>query len=49
LPRLLHTDGALYLEAEMPIDHLGDGRAERQGRAGQVHFHLLRQEQEQEA
>ena len=44
LPRLLNTDGALYLEAEMPIDRLGDWQTVRRGRAGQVHFHLLRQE-----
>ncbi|MCX8145718.1 MAG: 16S rRNA (guanine(966)-N(2))-methyltransferase RsmD [Azovibrio sp.] len=44
LPRLLAADGALYLEVEHPVQALGDWRSVRQGQAGQVHFHLLRQE-----
>lgn len=46
LPRLLKEDGALYLEAEFPVPALGPWKTVRQGQAGQVHFHLLRQEPE---
>jgi len=44
LPGLLAGDGALYLEAEAPVAALGAWKTVRQGRAGQVYFHLLRQE-----
>jgi len=44
LPDLLAADGALYLEAEMPVQALGAWKTVRQGQAGQVYFHLLRQE-----
>ncbi|MGB4466462.1 MAG: 16S rRNA (guanine(966)-N(2))-methyltransferase RsmD [Azovibrio sp.] len=44
LPGLLAGDGALYLEAEAPVVALGAWKTVRQGRAGQVYFHLLRQE-----
>lgn len=35
-------DGAIYVEAEHPIDSLGEWRTARHGKAGEVHFHLLR-------
>jgi 16S rRNA (guanine966-N2)-methyltransferase len=43
LPSLLHPDGCLYLEAEFPVTALGAWKTTRQGQAGQVYFHLLRQ------
>lgn len=42
LDRILKPDGWLYAESEMPIAALGAWRTTKQGRAGQVHFHLLR-------
>lgn len=42
LPQVLNRDGAIYVEAEYEIDSLGDWRTVRRGRAGEVHFHLLR-------
>ncbi len=42
LPGALNEDAAIYVEAEHPIDSLGDWRTERHGKAGEVHFHLLR-------
>lgn len=39
-------DGAIYIEAEYQIDSLGNWRTVRQGRAGEVHFHLLRRNTE---
>jgi 16S rRNA (guanine966-N2)-methyltransferase len=42
LPGVLNEDGAIYVEAEHQIESLGDWRAERHGKAGEVHFHLLR-------
>ncbi|MCL2021280.1 MAG: 16S rRNA (guanine(966)-N(2))-methyltransferase RsmD [Betaproteobacteria bacterium] len=44
LAGLLEPDAALYAEAEFPIAALGSWKAMRQGRAGQVYFHLLHQE-----
>ena len=44
LPAVLQDDAALYVEAEYPIAALGDWRTVRQGKAGEVHFHLLRRE-----
>ena len=44
LPSLLEPDAALYVEAEFPITALGRWKPVRQGKAGQVYFHLLRQE-----
>lgn len=40
----LQPDGALYVEAEEEIATLGSWRTVRQGKAGEVHFHLLRRE-----
>lgn len=42
LDRALDPQGALYVEAEFNIATLGDWRTVRQGKAGEVHFHLLR-------
>jgi 16S rRNA (guanine966-N2)-methyltransferase len=44
LDRLLTPDAALYVEAEYPVTALGNWHPVRQGKAGQVYFHLLRQE-----
>lgn len=38
---LLEPDGWLYVEAEAPVEAVGQWRVVKQGRAGQVHFHLL--------
>lgn len=46
LPRLLKPEGALYVEAETGISALGAWKTVRRGQAGQVHYHLLRQEPE---
>jgi 16S rRNA (guanine966-N2)-methyltransferase len=40
----LNEDGALYIEAENDIETLGPWRTVRRGKAGEVHFHLLRRE-----
>ena len=48
LPQLLANDGALYVEAEYPIetiDACGDWKSVRSGRAGQVFYQLLRRTQ----
>ncbi len=42
LPGVMKEDGALYIEAEHEIATLGDWQTIRQGKAGEVHFHLLR-------
>lgn len=42
LPAVLNEDGAIYVEAEYEIDSLGDWRTLRRGRAGEVHYQLLR-------
>ena len=44
LPGALNEDAAIYIEAEFEIESLGDWRTVRQGKAGEVHFHLLRQQ-----
>lgn len=41
LALLAAPDARLYVEAEHAVDALGDWRTTRQGRAGQVFFHLL--------
>ncbi len=43
---LMNPGGALYVEAEEALERLGDWRVVRSGKAGQVHFHLLRKEAE---
>ncbi|THF61221.1 16S rRNA (guanine(966)-N(2))-methyltransferase RsmD [Pseudothauera rhizosphaerae] len=42
LGRILEPDGWLYVEAEAPLRGLGGWSTVKQGRAGQVHFHLMR-------
>lgn len=42
LPRLLRPDGALYVEAEKPLERCGAWETVRSGRAGQVYYHLMR-------
>ncbi len=44
LPGVLNEDAAIYIETEFEIESLGDWRTVRQGKAGEVHFHLLRQQ-----
>ena len=44
LPGVLNEDAALYVEAEHTIESLGEWRTVRQGKAGEVHFHLLRRQ-----
>ena len=41
LSGLLTDDAVIYCEAEQPVAELGDFRATREGRAGQVHYQLL--------
>jgi len=41
LDRLANPDARLYVEAERAVAGLGPWLAVRQGRAGQVHYHLL--------
>lgn len=45
LPQLLADDGALYVEAEYPVDACGAWQTVRSGRAGQVFYHLMRRKQ----
>lgn len=42
LDRVLQPDGWLYVEAEAPLEGLAGWTTVKQGRAGQVHFHLMR-------
>jgi len=42
LDQLVRPDGAVYAEAERPVERLGQWQTIKAGRAGQVHFHLLR-------
>lgn len=44
LPGVLNEDAAIYVEAEQKIESLGDWRTVRHGRAGEVHYHLLRRD-----
>ena len=41
LGRILLPDGLLYVESERSLASLGDWQTFKQGRAGQVHFHLM--------
>jgi 16S rRNA (guanine966-N2)-methyltransferase len=43
LDDLAAADARLYAEAEMPLERLGRWSVAKQGRAGQVFFHLLEQ------
>lgn len=44
LPGVLKEDAAVYVEAEQKIESLGEWCTVRHGRAGEVHFHLLRRQ-----
>ncbi|MGE5471162.1 MAG: 16S rRNA (guanine(966)-N(2))-methyltransferase RsmD [Bacteroidota bacterium] len=44
LAGLSNEDTALYVEAEHEIEALGDWRTVRHGKAGEVHFHLMKRE-----
>ena len=44
LPGVSKEDTAIYVEAESEIESLGDWRTVRHGRAGEVHYHLLRRD-----
>ena len=44
LPLLAEPRARLYVEAEHPVAALGDWRTVREGRAGQVFYHLLEQQ-----
>ncbi len=45
LAGVLKDDAALYVESENKLEALGEWRTIRHGRAGEVHFHLMRREQ----
>ncbi|MDQ5878942.1 MAG: rRNA (guanine966-N2)-methyltransferase [Pseudomonadota bacterium] len=49
LPRLMKKDSVIYAEAEMSLEGCGEWQTVRHGRAGQVHFHLMRQGSLQDA
>ena len=42
LDPLMNPEGAIYVEAETPLAGLGSWQTTRQGKAGQVHYHLMR-------
>ena len=44
LPGVSKEDTVIYVEAESNIESLGDWRTVRHGRAGEVHYHLLRRD-----
>ena len=44
LAGVANEDAAIYIEAEQEIGALGDWRAVRHGKAGEVHFQLMRRE-----
>ena len=44
LPGVANDDAVLYIEAEQEITALGEWRPVRYGKAGEVHFHLMRQD-----
>jgi 16S rRNA (guanine966-N2)-methyltransferase len=44
LPGIASEDAAIYVEAETELAELGDWRTVRHGKAGEVHFHLMRRE-----
>lgn len=45
LDRLLEPDGWLYVESEAAAEQLGAWQTVKQGRAGQVHYQLMRRSQ----
>ena len=44
LPGILNDEAAVYVEAEQKIESLGDWRTVRHGKAGEVHYQLMRRE-----
>lgn len=44
LPGILNDEAAIYVEAEQKIESLGDWRPVRHGKAGEVHYQLMRRE-----
>ena len=42
LPGVLNDDAAIYVEAEQEIETLGDWRTVRHGKAGEVHYQVVR-------
>lgn len=44
LPGVLNDNAAIYVEAEQKIEALGDWRTVRHGKAGEVHYQLMRRE-----
>lgn len=42
LPGVLNEGAVLYVEAEHELEALGEWRTVRHGKAGEVHFHLMR-------
>lgn len=42
LPKLLTEDAAIYVEAETALDACGEWQTVKQGKAGQVFYHLMR-------
>ena len=44
LPGVLNEDAAIYVEAEQEIEALGDWHSVRHGKAGEVHYQLMRRE-----
>lgn len=44
LPGILNDEAAIYVEAEQKIESLGDWRTVRHGKAGEVHYQLMRRE-----
>lgn len=44
LAGVLKEDSAIYVEAEHEIESLGEWHTVRHGKAGEVHFHLLRRQ-----
>ncbi len=42
LAAVTHEESAVYVEAEYEIDSLGEWHSVRHGKAGEVHFHLMR-------
>ncbi len=44
LPAVSGDETAIYVEAEYPLDALGDWQTVRRGKAGEVHFQLMRRE-----
>jgi 16S rRNA (guanine966-N2)-methyltransferase len=42
LPKIMADDGVIYVEAECRLEGCGEWSTVRQGKSGQVYFHLMR-------